>query len=248
VNQDLKTVIWKERKMLFSQRGGRKQVILTLLVPVAIFAILFPWQEGSGFFESPLAIIASIFIPVLVVMLIIPESFAGERERHTLETLLASRLTDIDILFGKMIVSIGMALAMFLIAFITAGIVANITDWTGQLMFYTPIIALASIILSILFAVLSAAAGVLISLRSPTVREAQQTLMAIIMFPGLLLGVAGTFLLTMEGFREYITSTMENVDPYILILAVAMLLGIACYVLLKLAIRRFQREKLIISL
>jgi len=245
MKQDLKTVIWKERKLLFSQRGGRKQVILTLLVPTAIFAVLFPWQEGSGYFESPLAIIASIFIPMLVVMLTIPESFAGERERHTLETLLASRLSDPDILFGKMIVSIVLALAIFLTAFVAAAVIANITDWTGQLMFYSPIVAIASITLSILVATISAAAGVLISLRSPTVREAQQTLMATIMFPVLLLGVVGTFVFTMDGLRETITSTMEKIDPIVLLSVVTIILVVVCYLLLRLAKRRFQRGRLI---
>ena len=66
MRRDLSTVIWKERKLLFNQRGGRKQVILTLLVPAAMFAILLPWQEGDGFFESPLAVISSILIPMLI--------------------------------------------------------------------------------------------------------------------------------------------------------------------------------------
>ena len=29
MTENLKTVIWKERKLLFSQRGGKKQVIFT---------------------------------------------------------------------------------------------------------------------------------------------------------------------------------------------------------------------------
>jgi ABC-2 type transport system permease protein len=245
MRQDLETIIWKERKLLFSQRGGRKQVILTLLVPAGIFAILFPWQEGSGFFESPLAIIASIFIPVLVVMLLIPESFAGERERHTLETLLASRLSNLDILYGKMIVSITLAMVIFLISFIVGAIIANVADWTGQFMFYSPTIALASITLSVLMAVISAAAGVVISLRSPTVREAQQTLMAAIMFPGILLGVAGTFALTIENLRETITTTMDKINPIVLLLVVIAILSSVFFLLLRLVRKRFRRASLI---
>lgn len=245
MRRDLSTVIWKERKLLFNQRGGRKQVILTLLVPAAMFAILLPWQEGDGFFESPLAVISSILIPMLIVMLTIPESFAGERERHTLETLLASRLSDLDIIYGKMIPSVILAMLVFLITFFVAAITANVTSWTGQLMFYKPLIAIASIILGIIVATTSAAAGVIISLRSPTVREAQQTLMAIVMFPVLLLGIAGTFVFTIEGLRETITGTMEKVDPIVLLLAVVIVLCSVCFLLLRLAKRRFQRSRLI---
>jgi ABC-2 type transport system permease protein len=245
MTQDIKTVIWKERRLLFNQRGGKKQVILTLLVPAAMFAIVLPWQEGAGFFESPLAVIGGIFIPMLIVLLTIPESFAGERERHTLETLLASRLSSLDILYGKMIPSIALALFIFLITFFTAAIVANATGWTGQPAFYSPLIAAASIILSILVAVTSAAAGVIISLRSSTVKEAQQTLMAVVMFPILLLGVAGTFVFTVESLRNGIANIMKNLDPLILLSVVVIILCGTSYLLLRLARRRFQRSRLI---
>ena len=61
MTNDVKTVIWKERRLLFSQRGGRIQVILTLLVPAALFAVVMPWQEGSGYrviFQSSTAVFA----------------------------------------------------------------------------------------------------------------------------------------------------------------------------------------------
>ena len=245
MSTDVKTIIWKERKLLFSQRGGRKQVFLSLFLPAAIFAIVFPWQEGAGYLASPLAIFASIFIPMLIVMLTIPESFAGERERHTLETLLASRLSDSDILFGKILVSVVLAVGIFLVSFFIAFIIANISDWTGILIFYNPIIGIGSIFLSILIATISSLAGVLISLKSPTVREAQQSLMAVIMFPVLLLGVAGTLVFTIEGIRETITNIMDKVSPAILLSVVIAILLIACYFLLKIVQRRFQRSKLI---
>ena len=130
-------------------------------------------------------------------------------------------------------------------AFVAAAVIANITDWTGQLMLYSPIVAIASIVLSILVATISAAAGVLISLRSPTVREAQQTLMATIMFPVLILGVVGTFVFTIDNLRETITSTMEKIDPIVLLLAVTIILSVVCYLLVRLAKRRFQRARLI---
>jgi ABC-2 type transport system permease protein len=247
VTSDLKTVIWKERKLLFNQRGGKKQVVFTLLVPAAIFSILFPWQEGIGFFESPLPIFAAIFIPMLITGLTIPESFAGERERHTLETLLASRLSDSDILFGKLIISVILAWSITLISLFVGFIIANVTDWSGHLMFYTPLILAASLILSLLVAVFSSTTGVIISLRSSIVREAQQTLMATIMFPVLLLGVAGTVVFTIEGIREQITQIMDNINPFVLVLVVTIILIIACYFLMRAAMRRFQRARLILD-
>ena len=244
---DLKTVIWKERKLLFNQRGGKKQVVFTLLVPAAVFSILFPWQEGIGFLDSPLPVFAAIFIPMLITGLTVPESFAGERERHTLETLLASRLSDSDLLVGKLIISVALAWIVTLISFLVSFIVANATDWSGQLIFYTPLITAASLILSLLVAVLSSATGVIISLRASTVREAQQTLMATIMFPVLLLGVAGTVVFTIEGIRDQITKIMDSINPFVLVSVVTIVLIIACYFLMRAAMRRFQRDRLILG-
>ena len=242
---DVSTVIWKERKELFSQRGSRAQVIFSLLVPAVFFAFIVPWQEGSDWFHSPLTYAISIFLPILMVMLTIPESFAGERERHTLETLLASRLPDRAILFGKMAIPVALGWGTALLALFLGFIVANATHWSGQLMFYTSTVAIGNITLSLLMAVLSASAGVIISLRAGTVKQAQQILMAVTMFPLLLLGVAFTFVFTNKRMGDRIIEIMDNIDAKLLILIIAVVLILICWVLLSVAITRFQRSRLI---
>jgi len=244
---DVFTVIWKERKGMFRHRGSRSRAVLTLLVPVAVFAVYMPWQGGpEDWLTGPFSIVASILIPILMVLLTIPESFAGERERHTLETLLASRLSDRAILFGKMAVSVALGWGMALLTLLIGFIVVNATHWSGQLLFYTPPIAVANLVLSLVFAILAAGAGVIISLRAATVREAQQTLMAIVMFPLLLLGVAGTFLVT-AGLEwvERILETMRAMDSWLLLLIVAVVLIAICLILIRLAMARFQRARLL---
>jgi ABC-2 type transport system permease protein len=119
----------------------------------------------------------------------IPESFAGERERHTLNTLLASRLSDRAILFGKMGISIvfawGVTLAVLLLSLVTV----NVAHWDGELLLYTPTVVIADLVLSFLMATLFASAGVLISMRSETAQQAAQILMAIFLVPIMLLQV-----------------------------------------------------------
>jgi len=70
--------------------------------------------------------------------------------------------------------------------------------------------------------------------------------MAAIMLPGLLLGVAGTFVLTMESLRETITATMDKINPIVLLLVVITILSIVCFLLLRLARKRFQRARLVL--
>ena len=98
---DILTVMWKERKGLLRYQGSRRTTILNLVVLVPTLSIIMPLVAGREWGDSFQVLIAALVLPVLLVGLHIPDSFAGERERHTLETLLSSRLPDQAILFGK---------------------------------------------------------------------------------------------------------------------------------------------------
>jgi ABC-2 type transport system permease protein len=104
--------MWKERKGLLRYQGSRTKAVLSLLIPVAMLGAYLPLQIGRALVEGPWSLLASVFIPMMLVGMMIPESFAGERERHTLGTLLASRLPDRAILFGKVAVAVGHAWGM----------------------------------------------------------------------------------------------------------------------------------------
>src|SRR5215207_5614395 len=93
---DISTVIWKEWKEFLGQRS----TLLSMLFFLAVFAGLLPLQAGERWVDSPLSVANLVFVPLFFVLTVIADSFAGERERHTLDTLLASRLTDRAILFG----------------------------------------------------------------------------------------------------------------------------------------------------
>lgn len=93
---DWRLVAGKELRDLLG-RLGRKPLTRTLGV-VAIFGILLPWRFQAAanlpaFFAAFMA-----FVPARLVAI---ESFAGERERGTLESLLALPLTDRGIAVGK---------------------------------------------------------------------------------------------------------------------------------------------------
>lgn len=187
---DIWTVVWKERKGLMRQSGRRWRAVLSPLIAFAMVAIYFPLQIGRDWVDSPASLFCLI-VPLMLVGMSIPESFAGERERHTLATLLASRLPDRAILFGKMALSIafgwGMTVFILLVALATVNI-ANAAHGGGGLLFYSWRILLADLGLSLLLAVVVSGAGILISLRSATVQEAQQILMGAFTIPPMVLG------------------------------------------------------------
>jgi ABC-2 type transport system permease protein len=234
---DIMTVMWKERKGMFRYRGSRTRFLITMLSP-AILATIFPFTEGPDYVKSLLSIIISVFIPVILVSITIPDSFAGERERHTLGTLLASRLPDRAILFGKFAMGVGFAWGVTLFFLLLSLVVVNIAHWEGKLLIFTPTILFADLALSFLFSTLSAGAGVLISLRSETVQQATQTLVAIFLMPPMLLQVV--FLL----FKDQLGELINNLNPNLALLIIVVVLALADVGVFAAAMARFQRSQM----
>ena len=187
-------------------------------------------------------ILLAFIIPVMVVALTIPDSFAGERERHTLATLLASRLPDRAILAGKILPSVGLAWG-FALAILSLGLLTvNLTHWNGALMLYTPTVAIAGIGMSLLMATLAASTGVLISLRIGTVQEASQILMMAFLAPPMVAGPI-VMILARGRFKE----TLGALDPVQVLAVAASALTVITAGLLVAAAARFQRSRLILG-
>src|ERR1700674_4323483 len=100
---DVRTVIWKEWKEVVLQQGGasRRGAQFRVALALGLFGFIIPWRAGPAYVDNPLSLVIPSLIPILFIVGIVTDSFAGERERHTLETLLASRLSDGAILIGK---------------------------------------------------------------------------------------------------------------------------------------------------
>jgi ABC-2 type transport system permease protein len=178
---DLMTMIWKEGKELLVFGGGRRRGRFSLIVPVVVLGVFLPLQEGAAWVSSPIVLLLSGWLPLLMVSSVVADSFAGERERHTLETLLASRLADRAILFGKMLAATVYGWACLLASLLVALITLNVTQGGGRLLIYSAPVGLGAVALGLLTSILAAGAGVLVSLRAASVRQAQQTLSLAVM-------------------------------------------------------------------
>ena len=183
--QDILTVMWKEVRGLSHVRGGRSRFLMTMISPV-LLAVVLPLQAGRAWAEELMpSLLVSFAIPIILVGITIPDSFAGERERHTLGTLLASRLPDRAILFGKVLTAVSFSFGVSLIVLLMGLVVMDVGQWTGKLVLYTPTVALLNLALALLMSTLCAGTGVLVSMRSHTAQEAAQRLMAIFLVPPL---------------------------------------------------------------
>ena len=237
---DMLTVIWKERKSLFVSRGSRLRAMVNLFIPVLLVAIYIPWNEGPDWVSSPVALFALI-VPVLLVGTTVPDAFAGERERHTLSTLLASRLPDRAVLFGKLAVAVGYGWLVTLLAILLGLVTVNAAHGEGHVLLYSPTVAVADVVLSFLVATFVAGIGILISLRSSTVQAAQQLLMTILLIPPLVLAVIFSV------FHRQIGNTLGGIDFMQAVLIAMGVLMAADMVLLLAIVARFRRARLILG-
>lgn len=118
-----------------------------------------------------------LIIPLMVASVIAADSFAGERERRTLEALLYTPTTDRELFLGKLLSSWLPANAVALAGFILYTVMANTAAWSimGELFFPN----LMWIVLVVWVAPAAAGLGlssmVLVSVRAQGFQDAYQT-------------------------------------------------------------------------
>ena len=215
-----------------------------MLLVIGLIGIFLPLQAGVKFLNpSQLGVI--VVLPVMMILAVIADSFAGERERHTLETLLASPLSDRAILFGKIAAAVGWGWGISMLSLALGLVTVNLKFGEGKLLMLAPDTALAVVLGSLLGGIFMASAGVLVSLRAATVRQAQQTLsmsFLVIIF-GAVFGLRALPREWLLAMSRFITTTGETT----LIFVAAGIVVLIDLVILGAAMARFQRSRLILD-
>jgi ABC-2 type transport system permease protein len=235
---DLETIIWKEWKD-FLWSGGRYDLFRPLLV-IAILGIVFPLTFEQRWIDLDSApVLMILYAPFMLIISFIGDAIAGERERHTLETLLASRISDRAILLGKVLIAVGFNWGMTVFCLLIGALVVNLSQGNGQWVFYTPINRFVIVlILSLLTNLLAASGGVLISLKSATVRQAGQTMILCMIILGLAVYGVGRFL------PASVTATLTTSQIVMIIMGI---LAVLDAILLAASLVSFQRSLLILE-
>jgi ABC-2 type transport system permease protein len=241
---DILTVAWKElREMLmFGDSRGRSK--LSLLVILLIFGVVIPLQNGREWVASPISAMVWAWMPYMWVYSVVADSFAGERERHTLEALLATRLSDRAILFGKLLAALAYGFTLTWAILLVSLVTVNVAVRGSGLLLFSPMMTAGALVFSILVSGLSASIGVLVSLRAASVRQAQQWMsfgMLVLFLPLMLIQfIPRTWL-------ESVGNALTHADPFQIAVWAAVILLVVQSVLLAVAMRLFQRSKLILD-
>lgn len=241
--RDTITVMQKELMETVMMTGGKSR--LGLLFQLVVFGVVVPLQVGTPWIESPIALMYWAWIPLYLTNGVVADAFAGERERKTLETLLASRLSDSSILYGKIIAGVifgwGLTLANVMAGLITV----NLMYGQGRTIMYEPAYGITIILISLLMSILAAVVGVLLSLRAASVRQAAQSFGVAITV--LFFAPVVAFQLMSNDARLEVVHLMEAANwMQIGLLGLALVVGVNAG-LFMLAQARFKRYKLILD-
>jgi ABC-2 type transport system permease protein len=192
----------------------------------------FPLGADAGRFliEKTLTDWFGLFLvmPVFVPILISSQAVAGEKERRTLEPLLASPISSADLVIGKSLASLIPSVAISWIAFILFCAVVDVVG--GELLLPNGMWLFGVIVLAPLFAFFGNGVAVTISAYVGEARLAQQ-LSGLFVLP--LLGLVGG---QVAGFLKAGTIYYAIQGGVILLADVALVFA---------AVRLFNRERLI---
>jgi ABC-2 type transport system permease protein len=176
VLNDVLTVLRKETLEILMPDGRFQGGARNVLILVGIAGVLFPLQAGAEWMTSWITIYSACF-PAILLLNYAVDTFAGERERHTLETLLATRLPAAAILLGKTLAITLYGWGLILTSQAVAVVAVNLAYGRGRLLFFTPGIFAGIAGIGLLLPLLLTTVAITVSLTAPTARAAGQRML-----------------------------------------------------------------------
>jgi len=175
--------------------GSAMQEIAPLLqsMPSSLQADLAGYSDAQMLIILALVYLLApmyLILPLMVASVIAADSFAGEKERKTLEALLYTPTTDGELFFAKLLSAWLPALGVAWGGFVLYAIVANVAAWSTMDRIFFPNLMWLVLVLWVAPAVAGVSLGftVLVSVRAQGFQDAYQ-LGAIVVLPVVLLAI-----------------------------------------------------------
>jgi ABC-2 type transport system permease protein len=121
---DVLTVMRKEIVEMFGDRHSMYGAVIQTVIIIAICGVIVPADNPMVWGDAgQVAILYAVF-PAILAATFAADSFAGERERGTMETLLATPISERSLFLGKVITAILLAAAGAALALV-AGVISS---------------------------------------------------------------------------------------------------------------------------
>jgi ABC-2 type transport system permease protein len=179
------TVMRKELREITGDRYARRGALVQSAVMILALGVLFPSSSPDAWVNaSPQPLVFFLLFPGIVAATVAADAFAGEQERKTLETLLATPLSDRGILFGKAAAAFSLGASVAVVALVVSMITLSVKLGTAFVL--APTMLLGALGAAMSSATLLTAASIHVSLRVPVARSAQQTtsILSLLVFAG----------------------------------------------------------------
>ncbi|HEY8041967.1 MAG TPA: ABC transporter permease subunit [Polyangiaceae bacterium] len=172
---DVVTVLRKELLEVVGERYSRRGGMVQSIVSVLALGVLLPLGTVRAWVDaSPIAILYFAFLPGVLAVTVAADAFAGERERRTLETLLATPLGEWPILLGKAAAALAFAMAVAAFALACAVVTVNVAAAPPSVFLPAPSLVAGALGGALASASLSTGVAILMSMKIPVARSAQQ--------------------------------------------------------------------------
>lgn len=238
VIRDAQAVFWKELQEIRVRQGGDFGQLRKLFFAPTVIGVFLGWRLGPEWLASPWPAVVAAWLPLYFGMGVVCDAFAGEKERHTLETLLATRLSDGGIFFGKAAAMVAYCLTLTASTLLVSGLAANLFHPQRHPAFFSPI-ALVGGILAFLAAVSLTSAGFFLSLRASSVQQAQQRMATSVMLLWIVpLGLS-------RALPSAWSESLGKLDGVLVFTGILGVLLLFALTLTLAAVRRFRRGRLL---
>jgi len=245
---EIAAIMWKEWRQLLQRTGGKVWVfVLRILLSFVFIALIIPVEIENGAIVDYSWNLVWVTMPSVIVLGLVSFSFAGERETHTLPTLLASPLSDRALVLGKIGFPVIYGFVCSLIISLCLLLKINIVSDSRELILYSQESLISGLLTSWLVATFVGTLGVYTSMKAPTIRQAQTslvlTMLVVILLP-LISFVASAFLIPQDiktNLIEFVAGLNSSTAIVII------LLGLAVFdlILIFLVLKWFDRDKLL---
>lgn len=115
-------VIRKEFLEVVADRQSFRGTALQSFIFFAIAGLYLPWRSAHGEMWNSLSILLTMYalLPTVIATSVAADAFAGELERGTLESLLATSVTDTAVFWGKALTAVCMSMTLCLTCLLSA--------------------------------------------------------------------------------------------------------------------------------